>query len=101
MGKGYTLKDGKDLMTELKSMRGKMAEMRGRLERDEITPDEWRKWYAGYHARLEEVREAVSGLREEVSLKKVELDRQMRERAVELNMSAEEYKKYLKQLIIR
>lgn len=27
MGKGYTLEDGKDLMTELKSMRGKMVEM--------------------------------------------------------------------------
>ena len=101
MGKGYTLEVGKDLMAELKSMRGKMAEMRGRLERDEITPDEWRLWYSGYQARLDEVRKAISGLREEVSLKKVELDRQMRERAVELNMSAEEYEKYLKQLIIR
>ena len=42
-------------------MHGKMAEMRGRLERDEITPDEWRKWYAGYQARLDEIKEAVSG----------------------------------------
>lgn len=40
MCKTYTLEDNDGLMTELKSMHGKMAEMRGRLERDEITPDE-------------------------------------------------------------
>ena len=40
MGKTYTLEDGESLMAELKSTRGMMAEMRGRLERDEITPDE-------------------------------------------------------------
>lgn len=52
MCKTYTLEDNDGLMAELKSMHGKMAEMRGRLERDEITPDEWREWYAGYQARL-------------------------------------------------
>lgn len=61
MGKTYTLEDNDGLMAELKSMRGKMAEMRGRLERDEITPDDWRQWYAGYKARLDEIREAISG----------------------------------------
>jgi len=40
MGKTYTLEDGESLMAELKSTRGMMAEMRDRLERDEITPDE-------------------------------------------------------------
>ena len=40
MGKTYTLEDGESLMAELKSTRGMMAEMKGRLERDEITPDE-------------------------------------------------------------
>ena len=54
MGKIYTLEDNDGLMSELKSMRGLMAEMRGRLERDEITPDEWRLWYAGYKSRLDE-----------------------------------------------
>ncbi len=58
MGKTYTLEDNDGLMSELKSMRGKMSEMRRRLEHDEITPDEWRHWYAGYEARLEpEVKE--------------------------------------------
>ena len=40
MGKTYTLEDGESLMAELKSTRGMMAEMKGSLERDEITPDE-------------------------------------------------------------
>ena len=40
MGKIYTLEDGENLMAELRSTRGMMAEMKGRLERDEITPDE-------------------------------------------------------------
>ena len=40
MGKTYTIEDGESLMAELKSTRGMMAEMKGRLERDEITPDE-------------------------------------------------------------
>jgi len=101
MCKTYTLEDGEGLMAELKSMRGKMAEMRGRLERDEITPDEWREWYAGYQARLDEIREAVSGMREEVSRRNADLERQMRERATELNMSFEEYKEYIKSLIIK
>ena len=94
----YSKNDG--LMAELKSMHGKMAEMRGRLERDEITPDEWRKWYAGYQARLDEIKEAVSGMREKVSRRNADLERQKRERAAELNMSSEEYDKYLKSLIV-
>ena len=100
MCKTYTLEDGECLMAELKSTRGMMAEMRGRLERDEITPDEWREWYAGYQARLDEIREAVSGMREEVSRRNADLERQKRERAAELNMSLEEYENYLKSLII-
>ena len=48
MCKTYTLEDNDGLMAELKSMCGKPAEMRDRLERDEITPDEWRQWHAGY-----------------------------------------------------
>ena len=101
MGKTYTLEDNDGLMAELKSMRGKMAEMRGRLERDEITPDDWRQWYAGYKVRLEEIREAVSGMREEVSRRNADLEHQMRERAAELNMTIEEYKEYLKSLVVR
>ena len=100
MGKTYTLEDGEGLMAELKSTRGMMAEMRGRLERDEITPDEWREWYAGYQARLDEIKEAVSGMREEISRRNADLERQKRERAAELNMSFEEYENYLKSLII-
>jgi predicted nuclease with TOPRIM domain len=100
MGKTYTLEDGEGLMAELKSTRGMMAEMRGRLERDEITPDEWREWYAGYQARLDEIKEAVSGMREEISRRNADLERQKRERAAELNMSFEEYEDYLKLLII-
>ena len=98
MGKTYTLEDHDGLMAELKSMRGKMAEMRGRLERDEITPDEWREWYAGYQARLDEIKEAVSGMREEIARRDADLEQQMRERAAELNMSFEEYKEYIKSL---
>lgn len=101
MGKTYTLEDNDGLMAELKSMRGKMAEMRGRLERDEITPDDWRQWYAGYKVRLEEIREAVSGMREEVSRRNADLEHQMRERAAELNMSFEEYREYIKSLIVK
>lgn len=100
MSKTYTLEDGESLMAELKSTRGMMAEMRGRLERDEITPDEWREWYAGYQARLDEIKEAVSGMREEVSRRNADLERQKRERAAELNMSLEKYENYLKLLII-
>ena len=94
MSKTYTLEDGESLMAELKSTRGMMAEMRGRLERDEITPDEWREWYAGYQARLDEIKEAVSGMREEVSRRNADLERQKRERAAELNMSLEEYEEF-------
>ena len=101
MDKTYTLEDNGDLMAELKSMRGKMAEMRGRLERDEITPDEWRQWYAEYQARLDEIKEAVSRMQDEISLRNADLDRQKRERAAELNMTLEEYNKYLNSLIIR
>ena len=99
MGKTYSLEDGESLLAELKSTRGKMAEMKGRLERDEITPDEWRQWYAGYKARLDEIRETVSGMREEVSRRNADLERQKRERAAELDMSFEEYEDYLKSLI--
>ena len=100
MCKTYTLEDNDGLMAELKSMHGKMAEMRGRLERDEITPDEWREWYAGYQARLDEIKEAVSGMREEISRRNADLERQKRERAAELNMSFDEYENYLKSLIV-
>ena len=100
MCKTYTLEDNDGLMAELKSMHGKMAEMRGRLERDEITPDEWREWYAGYQARLDEIKEAVSGMRDEISLRNADLERQKHERAAELNMTFEEYENYLKSLII-
>jgi hypothetical protein len=101
MCKTYTLEDNDGLMAELKSTRGMMAEMRGRLERDEITPDEWREWYAGYQARLDEIKEAVSGMREEISRRNADLERQKRERAAELNMSFEEYENYLKSLIAK
>ena len=100
MCKTYTLEDNDGLMAELKSMHGKMAEMRGRLERDEITPDEWREWYAGYQARLDEIKEAVSGMREEISRRNADLEHQMRERAVELNMTIEGYKEHLKSLSV-
>lgn len=100
MGKKYTLEDNAGLMAELKSMRGKMAEMRGRLERDEITPDDWRRWYARYQARLDELRKAVSGLRDELSLRNADLLRKKRERAAELDMTPSEYEDYLKALEI-
>ena len=99
MNKVYTLEDNEGLMAELKSMRGKVAEMRERLERDEITPDEWRQWHAGYRARLDEIKEAISGMRDEISLRNADLERQKRERAEELNMTLEEYANYLKSLI--
>ena len=100
MKKVYTLEDHEGCMAELKSMRGKMAEMRGRLERDEITPDEWRQWHAGYRARLDELKEAISRMQDEISLRNADLERQKRERAAELGMSFEEYEDYLKSLII-
>lgn len=101
MGKTYTLEDNDGMMAELRSMHGKMAEMRGRLECDEITPDEWRQWHAGYRARLDEIREAISRMRDELSLRDADLERQKRARAAELNMSFEEYEDYLKSLIVR
>lgn len=100
MGKIYTLEDNDGLMAELKSLRGRMAEMRGRLERDEITPDEWRQWYAGYNARFEEIRESIFGMRNELSSREADLLRQKQERASELNMSVEEYGEYLKYLAL-
>ena len=100
MGKTYSLEDGESLLAELKSTRGKMAEMKGRLERDEITPDEWRQWYAGYKARLDEIKEAVSGMREEVSRRDADLEHQIRERAAELNMTTEEYKECINSLSV-
>lgn len=99
MGKIYTFEDHGECMAELKSMRGKMAEMRGRLERDEITPDEWRQWHAGYRARLDELKEAISGMQDEISHRNADLERQKRERAEELNMTLEEYEDHLKSLI--
>ena len=101
MGKIYTLEDNDGLMAELKSMRGKMAEMRGRLERDEITPDEWRQWHAGYEARFEEIRYSISVMRNELSSREADLLRQKQERASELNMTFEEYEYYLKSLTNR
>ena len=101
MGKTYTLDDNGECLAELKAMHEEKLLMRRRLECDEITPDEWREWYAGYQARLDEIKEAVSGMREEVSRRNADLDLQMRERAVELNMTAEEYKEYLMSLIAK
>lgn len=98
MGKIYTLEDNDGLMSELKSMRGKMADMRGRLERDEITPDEWREWYAGYEARFEEIRYSITSMRSELFRRDADLLRQKQERASELDMSLEEYEDYLKSL---
>lgn len=98
MGKIYTLEDNDGLMSELKSMRGKMAEMRDRLERDEITPDDWRAWHAGYSARFEELRQMISAMREELSRRDAELLRLKLERASELNMTPEEYDSYIKTL---
>ena len=101
MGKVYTLDDNGECLAELKAMHEEKKLMKVRLERDEITPDEWRGWYAGYRSRLDEIREAVSGMREEISRRNADLERQMRERAVELNMTIEEYKEYLKSLIVK
>lgn len=101
MGKTYTLEDNGGLMAELKSMGGKMAEMRVRLERDEITHEEWRQWHAGYRTRLDEIKEAISGMRDELSLRNADLERRKRERASELNMTFEEYENYLKLLNTR
>ena len=88
-------------MTELKAMHEEMLLMKRRLECDEITPDEWRQWHAGYRARLDEIKEAVSGMHEELSLRNADLERQMSERAAELDMTFEEYKTYLKLLNIK
>jgi hypothetical protein len=98
MGKVYTLDDNGECMAELKAMHDEKKLMKVRLERDEITPDEWRGWYAGYRSRLDEIREAVSGMRDELSLRNADLERQKRERASELNLSLEEYENYLNSL---
>ena len=87
-------------MAELKSLHDQKVLMKRRLECDEITPDEWRQWHAGYRARLDEIRESVSRMRDELSLRDADLERQKRERAAELNMSFDEYENYLKSLII-
>jgi hypothetical protein len=100
MGKTYTLDDNGECLAELKTMHEEKLLMRRRLECDEITPDEWRMWYAGYRARLDEIREAISGMRDELSQRNADLERQKRERAAELNMTFEEYENYLKSLII-
>ena len=101
MGKTYSLEDGESLLAELKSMHEEMLLMKRRLECDEITLDEWRMWHAGYRARLDEIKEAISRMRDELSLRDADLERQKRERAAELNMSYEEYEEYLKSLIIK
>jgi len=101
MGKTYTLDDNGECLAELKAMHEEKLLMRRRLECDEITPDEWRRWHAGYRTRLDEIREAISSMHEEVSRRNADLDLQMRERAVELNMTAEEYKEYLMSLIAK
>ena len=101
MNKLYTLDDNGECMAELKAMHEEMLLMKRRLECDEITPDEWRQWHAGYRARLDEIKEAVSRMHEELSLRNADLERQMSERAAELNMTFEEYKTYLKSLNIK
>ena len=88
-------------MAELKAMHDEMLLMKKRLECDEITPDEWRQWNAGYRARLDEIKKAVSGMHDELSLRNADLERQKRERAAELKMTLKEYENYLKSLIIR
>ena len=100
MNKIYTLDDNGEFMADLKAMHEEMLLMKRRLECDEITPDEWKQWHSGYRARLDEAKKAISGMREELSLKNADLERQKRERAAELNMSSEEYEKYLKSLTI-
>lgn len=101
MNKVYTLDDNGECMADLKAMHEEMLLMKRRLECDEITPDEWRMWHAGYRARLDEIKEAISRMRDELSLRDADLERQKRERAAELNMSYEEYGEYLKSLIIK
>ena len=100
MNKIYTLDDNGEFMADLKDMHEEMLRMKTSLERHDITQDEWRQWHAGYRARLDEAKKAISGMREELSLKNADLERQKRERAAELNMSSEEYEKYLKSLTI-
>ena len=46
------------------------------------------------------LKEAVSRMHDELSLRNADLERQKRERAAELNMSFDEYENYLKSLII-
>ncbi len=101
MNKVYTLDDNGECMTELKAMHEEMLLMKSRLECDEITPGEWRQWQAGYRARLDEIKEAVSGMHEELSQREADLLRQKRERASELNMTLDEYEIYLKSLNIK
>ena len=81
MNKIYTLDDNGEFMADLKAMHEEMLLMKRRLECDEI-------------------REAVSGMRDELSQRNADLERQKRERAAELNMTFEEYENYLKSLII-
>ena len=100
MNKIYTLDDNGEFMADLKAMHEEMLLMKRRLECDEITPDEWKRWHSGYRARLDEIKEAVSRMHDELSLRNADLERQKRERAAELNMSFDEYESYLKSLII-
>jgi hypothetical protein len=100
MNKIYTLDDNGEFMADLKAMHEEMLLMKRRLECDEITPDEWKQWHSGYRARLDEIKEAVSRMHDELSLRNADLERQKRERAAELNMSFDEYENYLKSLTI-
>ena len=100
MGKVYTLDDNGECLAELKAMHEEKKQMKARLERDEITPDEWRGWYAEYRGRLDEIRKAVSEMRDELSLRNADLEHRKYERASELNMSIEEYENYLNSLAL-
>lgn len=93
-----TLDDNDEFMTSMKAMHEEMLRMKNRLEQHDITPGEWRQWRAGYCARLDEARKTISRMREELSLKNADLERQKRERSAELNVSFEEYDNYLKTL---
>ena len=98
MNKFYTLDDNGEFMADLKGMHEEMLLMKRRLERNEITPGEWRQWHAGYRVRLDEAKKAVSRMHDELSLRNADLERQKRARASELNMSFDEYENYLNSL---
>lgn len=101
MNKVYALDDNGEFMAEMKAMHEEMVLMKTRLEQHEITPDEWMRWHAEYRTRLDEAKKAISGMRDELSRRNADLERQQRERAAELNISFEDYKNYIKTLIIK